>query len=122
MSVTGPDGTAGTIYHTLVLTNTRGETCYLKGYPGVAATGGTAATLDAQRESGVPTPRVLLRPGQAAHALLAVQDVSSSAAPCPSYAQLRVTPPDSLHTTTIPLRVHPCDQGLRVTAVQPGAG
>ena len=112
VSVTGPDGAAGTTYHTVVLTNTGRSACHLEGYPGVAATGG-AATLDARRDSGIPPSRVVLRPGQAAHAVLAVRNAPSSTAPCPTYRQLLVTPPDSRRTTAFPLQVRPCDGGGR---------
>jgi hypothetical protein len=121
VSVTGPDGAAGTTFHTVILTNSGHVACYLQGFPGVAATDGTT-TVDARRETGTVASRVVLPPGSAAHAVLGVRNVAGSPKPCPAYPRLLITAPDSRRTTTFPLQVHPCDGVMTITVVQPGAG
>jgi hypothetical protein len=121
VSVTGPGAAAGTVYHTVVLTNTGDRACYLEGFPGVAATDGTT-TVDARRDTTVAASKVVLEPGRAAHAVLAVRNLPMSNTPCPSYSRLLVTAPDSRRTTSIPLQVRPCDGVMAVTVVRPGAG
>ncbi len=94
VSVTGPDGAAGTTFHTVILTNTGHVACYLQGFPGVAATDGTT-TVDARRQTGTVASRVVLAPGSAAHAVLGVRNVAASPKPCPAYPRLLITAPDS---------------------------
>lgn len=116
------NGAAGTIFYAIVFTNEGSAPCYLQGFPGVAATGASGAKpVDAARDTSTKATRVLLAPGAAAHANLAVRNVPQDAEPCPLYPRLLVTPPDSRQTSTIARAVQPCANQMRVTVVQPGA-
>jgi len=92
------DGTAGTTYYHLDLTNTGGRACWLYGWPGVSAVNW------AGRQLGVPAVRrgpahpgiVNVAPGGTAHALLGYVDVQLSPSCRPATATfLRVYPPAS---------------------------
>jgi hypothetical protein len=119
--VGGGEGAAGTIHYGVVFTNRGAATCYLQGFPGVAAadSAGTAR-VNASRDASTAATRVVLAPGRSAHADLAVRNVPPSSAPCPSYPLLLVTPPDSRRTSTVSRSVRPCANQMRVTVVAPG--
>ncbi|HJV97713.1 MAG TPA: DUF4232 domain-containing protein [Arthrobacter sp.] len=66
-------GAAGSVYMTLTLTNTGGEPCLLKGFPGVSLTAdanGAPIGAPAKRDEATPVADVLLAPGQAGAAVL----------------------------------------------------
>jgi hypothetical protein len=116
------EGAAGTIHYLVPFTNRGGASCYLQGFPGVAAADAAGAVqVNAVRDTATTATRVVLAPGRSAHADLAVRNVPPSSAPCPSYPLLLVTPPDSRRTSTISQSVRPCANQMRVTVVRPGA-
>jgi hypothetical protein len=93
-----PNGTAGTIYYQLALTNKSSISCFEQGYPGVsfvAGSDGHQVGASASRISGA-TPRVTLAPGAAAYSLLGIADAANFAS-CQQtpVLGLRVYPPDS---------------------------
>ncbi|MCB5293384.1 DUF4232 domain-containing protein [Arthrobacter sp. SO3] len=66
-------GAAGSIYMTLILTNSGAEPCLLKGFPGVSLTAdanGDPIGAAAVRDETTPVADVLLAPGQAGAATL----------------------------------------------------
>lgn len=122
VSVGNGEGAAGTVHYPILFTNRGDTSCYLQGFPGVAAANvGGAANVNATRDTGVRATRIVLATGRTAHADLAVRNVPPGSAACPSYPVLLVTPPDSRRTSTISRRVQPCANQMRVTVVQPGA-
>ena len=113
----------------LDFTNVVGPPCTLTGYPQVAAYQGDGTEVGgaAVRDTSVAAHRVVLAPGQTAHASL---DASVSARCRPVRASgLRVVPPGQ---SVRPLRQaladglrRPCARGedyLQVRAIQPGSG
>lgn len=66
-------GAAGSVYMTLILTNTGTEPCLLRGYPGVSLTAGANGKpigAPAKRDESTPVADVLLAPGQGGKAVL----------------------------------------------------
>src|SRR3954471_12259451 len=122
VSVGGGEGAAGTIFYRIVFTNRSSGSCYLQGFPGVAAadSAGTAK-VDAKRDPSTKPTRVVLAAGRSAHASLGVRNVPPGSSACPSYPLLLVTPADSRRTSTLSQRVSPCATQMRITVVQPGA-
>jgi hypothetical protein len=122
VSVGPGQGAAGTVHYQILFTNRGGTSCYLQGFPGVAAANvGGAAKVNATRDTAATATRIVLTTGRTAHADLAVRNVPPASAACPSYPLLLVTPPDSRRTSTIARGVRPCANQMRVTVVQPGA-
>lgn len=82
------DGTAGTNYFHLDLTNTGRTTCYLNGWPTVTATNGAGKQLGlpAVRNPAAPAKNVQVTAGGTAHALLGYVDVKLSKACQPTAA------------------------------------
>jgi hypothetical protein len=121
---------------TILFTNTGTSACSLSGYPGVAALSSAGAQVQqAQRtpngylgglETGSTSPPVVdLRPGAVASALVEGTDVpEGTAASCPTYPALLVTPPTSTQSKRLalslpgcsPLQVHPVVSGATGTA------
>jgi hypothetical protein len=97
--------------------------CTIAGYPGVdSGTGGPllhADRLPRGYMGGLPDgddepPIVTLSPSTSAHAVVEGLAVDESGDQCPTYTDLRVTPPDTTETSTVTttidacvLRVHP---------------
>lgn len=74
-----PQGTAGSIYVNIDLTNVSSVTCTLYGYPGVSLTAkksGTQVQVGASAQENAATSRklVTLAPGAAAHALVQITE------------------------------------------------
>jgi hypothetical protein len=92
------NGTAGTIYYHLDITNTSPWTCYLYGWPGVSARNWAGGQLGqpARRIADVPAKIVNVPPGGTAHAALGyvVAQLSPSCKPMTAVA-LKVYPPDN---------------------------
>jgi hypothetical protein len=122
------NGTAGSFYYTLVLTNLSGHTCTLVGYPGVSAVNlvghrlGSAALHDASQKPRVVT----LASGAGATAVLRIVDVGDfSAAGCRpvTAAGLRVHPPGQTTSKVVPFPFQACSRSglhsLEVQAVMP---
>ncbi|MFI6494447.1 DUF4232 domain-containing protein [Streptomyces sp. NPDC050564] len=94
-SVGNNDPGAGQENFPVVLTNSSGRTCTLRGYPGAAFIDASGKQLgpDPQRSSGTPTT-VTLAPGQSAWAGLTFSNPEISGARTATPASLLVTPPD----------------------------
>jgi hypothetical protein len=121
------NGAAGTIFYHLDLTNPSHRSCYLLGWPGVAATtsSGHRLGLPARNSFNAPLRVVTVRPGATAHALLGYVDVQVTPGCHPTNATfLKVTPPHtpSSRNAFFPLPVcqtHTVD--LTIGRVQSGA-
>jgi Protein of unknown function (DUF4232) len=120
----------GVTRYRLEFTNVSGATCALSGYPEVAAyrSDGTVVGNAAVLDTTVAARRVLLAPGESAHAAV-VASVSPDACRPVIAAGLRVVPPGQSQARYIGHALKACaaaDPGapafLRVRAVQPGTG
>lgn len=122
-------GAAVTRYR-LEFTNVSGAPCTLAGYPEVTAYQGDDVQVGpaAARYPSGAARRVLLAPGQSAHAVL---DAAAPAAPCRPFraSGLRVVAPDETDAryvrrffTACAARSVPGKNYLLVHAIQPGAG
>lgn len=89
------DPGAGQENFPIVLTNSSGRTCTVRGYPGAAFLNASGTQLgdDPQRESGTATT-VTLKPGQSAWAGLSFSNPEVSGAKTATASWLAVTPPD----------------------------
>lgn len=129
-SLTGANGTAGSIYYVLVLTNTGSASCVIQGYPGISFVAGSD-----QHQVGAPAarsgpagPAITLASGQSASAQLQITDASNYGTPCgiTQTDGLRVYPPDQLASLVIAHADRACtnttDVTLHVGALQPGRG
>jgi hypothetical protein len=113
----------------LDFTNVSDAPCTLSGYPQVAAYwGGGQVGDDAGHDTSIAARRILLAPGQTAHASL---DATLTAARCRPVraAGLRVTPPGQSAARYIKRPLTTCtaqaprgQHYLRVRPIQPGAG
>ncbi|MFI2206188.1 DUF4232 domain-containing protein [Streptomyces sp. NPDC020192] len=94
-SVGRNDPGAGQENFPVVLTNSSGRACTLRGYPGAAFVGASGGQLgpDPKREPG-SSVTVTLRPGQSAWAGLTFSNPGVSGARTATPAALLVTPPD----------------------------
>lgn len=109
-SLSAPNGTAGSDYYRLLLTNNSSSSCFVQGYPGVSlvtssgAQVGAAATRQAN-PSEPGTPQVVVAPGQSAASVLRIVDAGnypqSSCQPTKA-AGLRVYPPDQRSSLSVP--------------------
>ncbi|MFJ2302038.1 DUF4232 domain-containing protein [Streptomyces sp. NPDC087787] len=86
----------------VVLTNTSGRTCTVRGYPGAAFVDASGRQLgpDPKRSSGTPTT-VTLKPGRSAWAGLTFSNPGVSGARTATPAALIVTPPDERDHLTV---------------------
>jgi hypothetical protein len=124
-------GGAGTFTYLLRFTNTSHRTCYLFGFPGVAAVNrhGRQLGSPAAWPSGAPLRVVTLRRGWTAHAVLAIANASFFPHRLCRPAQargLRVIPPSRVAPGFARLRFLACSRPgttyLRVQRIQPGRG
>lgn len=122
-------GTAVTRYR-LEFTNVSGTPCTLAGYPEVTAYRGDGVQVGpaAARDTSGAARRVLLAPGQSAHAVL---DAAAPAARCYPFraSGLRVITPDQTAARYVRRSFTACaaraaggENVLLVRAIQPGAG
>ena len=105
------NGTAGTIFYTLNFTNLSGHTCTLRGYPGVSAVnlGGHLLGSPASRLSGHPVRTITVRNGRTASATLGAVDTGAlPSCAMATAAGLRVFPPNSTVSRTIPFPFPAC--------------
>ena len=112
MGVPG-NGTAGSTYYDLEISNISGQTCTLYGFPGVSALGGGGKQLGsaAARNNGYTELTVTLAPYQTAHAVLQITDVGNfSRRSCrPTTADaLRVYAPGNYSAMRFPFSVRAC--------------
>jgi len=109
------DGTAGSTYYMLELSNTSGATCTLYGYPGISGVGGGGHQLGsaARRLGGWTELPLTLRPYSTVHVVLQVTDVSNfPASSChPVTADgLRVYAPGAYASKVIPFSFRACSR------------
>jgi|HubBroStandDraft_5_1064220.scaffolds.fasta_scaffold297989_1 hypothetical protein len=125
------DGTAGTVFYELEISNISSRTCTLLGYPGVSATNADGAQVGspARRNSSHPARLITLGRGATAHVDLGIVDVFNfPAAAChPVTATgLRVFAPGDFRSENVPLTFKACQRGgvqfLNVTATVAGTG
>ncbi|OIK29541.1 DUF4232 domain-containing protein [Streptomyces malaysiense] len=95
-SVGRNDPGAGQENFPLVLTNTSGRTCTVRGFPGAAFVNASGDQLGPNpgRESGGTSKTVTLKPGQSAWAGLTFSNPGVSGARTAKPAALLITPPD----------------------------
>ena len=123
-------GTAGTIYQVIVLTNTSSATCTLYGYPGVSfvtGVGGSQVGLPATKNAAVATALVTLAPGGDADVLLAVHDAGAiPECKITSVNWLRIYPPGDYGSIYVQYNTQACANPstsiISVTPVRTGAG
>jgi hypothetical protein len=125
---------SGGTYYTLEFTNVSARVCSLDGYPDVSAyagdlAGGTQIGSAAARDTSVRPRPVTLAPGQTAHSVLLVTSTGTfepTACAQVTAPELRVTPPDQVRATFVPIHLPACSKkGLEfmsVQAIQPRPG
>jgi Domain of unknown function (DUF4232) len=109
------DGTAGSIYYKLELTNLSGHTCTLRGYPGVSGIDlhGRQLGSPALRNPAHPTRAVSLRNGASATAVLRIVEAGNyPRATCRpvSAAGIRVYPPNDTASKLVPFPFQACSR------------
>ncbi|MEU5079753.1 MULTISPECIES: DUF4232 domain-containing protein [Streptomyces] len=127
-SVGRNDPGAGQENFPVVLTNTSGRTCTLRGYPGAAFVNASGGQLgaDPRRTPGTPVT-VTVRPGQSAWAGLTFSNPEVSGARSAAPAALLVTPPDERDPLRAawpggPVPVSGTASSVRLTVLSPGTG
>ncbi|MGW7611028.1 DUF4232 domain-containing protein [Streptomyces sp. NPDC054766] len=127
-SVGRNDPGAGQENFPIVLTNTSGRTCTVRGYPGAAFVDASGKQLgpDPLRSSGAPTT-VALAPGHSAWSGLTFSNPEISGAHTATPASLIVTPPDERDSLTVTwtggkVPVSGNASSVSLTVVRPGSG
>jgi hypothetical protein len=123
-------GTAGTIYQVVVLTNTSGAACTLYGYPGVSfvtGVGGSQVGKPATKNPAVPKAVVTLAPGAKADLLLAIHDPGAIPnCQITTVDWLRIYPPGDFGSVYVQYNTQACASRskslMSVTPVRAGAG
>jgi hypothetical protein len=124
-------GTAGSVYTTIVFKNVSSATCTLYGYPGVSLTTGSPVTVigkSAKENPATPRRLVTLQPQTSANALLRIVDAQNySASDCnpKNSTYLQVYPPNQTVPVRIKFKTVGCAKPinlLTVDVVKPGAG
>jgi hypothetical protein len=108
-------GTAGSTYYKLRFTNLSGHACTLRGYPGVSAVDLAGRRLGnaASRNTVRPIPRIRLRNGGTATAVLRIVDtLNIPRARCrpTTAAGLRVYPPNQFASKVVPFPFRACSR------------
>jgi hypothetical protein len=125
------DGTAGSSYYELELSNTSSATCNLYGFPGVSGAGPGGKQLgSAASWNHAETPStVVLSPGATAHVVVRIIDVYNfpSATCAPAAADgLRVYPPNQKSSVEVPFSFEACSKAgpiyLQAGPVTAGTG
>jgi hypothetical protein len=109
---TNANGTAGTIFYELQFTNL-GNTCTLRGYPGVSAVSLSHQQLGrpARRVTGIKLKTITLKRGATVKAALGIEDtgaIPSSQCKAVTAAGLRVFAPNTTGSTVIPFPFSTC--------------
>jgi hypothetical protein len=120
----GSEGAAGTIYYTIVFTNTSATTCSLRGYPGVSSVGGDDGHQIGAAASRDPhaVRTIVLRPRAVASASYGeVQALNYPKARChPQSARgLRVYSPNVTPARYLPLKHLACSTTIHDSHVAP---
>jgi hypothetical protein len=126
----GSQGTAGTIYQVIVLTNTSASNCTLYGYPGVSfvtSEGGNQVGAPATRNPAVKATQLTLSPGSKANLQLAIHDAGAYPdCRLTSVDWLRIYPPGDYGSLYVQYKAQTCANTrksiLTVTALSAGAG
>jgi len=132
VTVSTPQGAAGSIYQFIVFTNISGAACTLFGYPGVALAGGTPVTqigAAAARSRGSSARLVTLAPGKTANAVLRITQAGNyPASQCVPKAatHLQIYPPNQTTPVYLAYKATACSSSkvnlLTIGVVQPGSG
>lgn len=126
-SLTNENGTAGSVYYTLRVTNRGTTPCVVQGWPGVsfvASQGGSQIGAPAARIPG-SAPAVTIGPGLAAGATLQITEATNYGSACQvtQVSGLRVYPPNQTASLYVPHTDNACanttDVTLHVGAFQP---
>jgi len=124
-------GTAGSVYTTIVFKNVSNATCTLYGYPGVSLTTGNPVTVigkTAKENPATPRRLVTLQPQTRASALLRIVDAQNyPASECnpKNSTYLQVYPPNQTAPVRIKFKTVGCAKPinlLTVDVVKPGSG
>jgi hypothetical protein len=123
-------GTAGTIYQVIILTNTSNATCTLYGYPGVSfvtGVGGSQVGQPATKNPAVAKTLVTLAPGAKANMLLAIHDAGAIAnCQITTVDWVRIYAPGDYGSVYVQYNTQACAHTsqpiMSVTAVRAGAG
>jgi len=132
VTVSTPQGAAGSIYQFIVFTNISGAACTLFGYPGVALAGGTPVTqigAAAARSPGSSPRLVSLAPGKTANAVLQITQAENyPASRCVPKASthLQIYPPNETTPVYLAYKAMACSSSkvnlLTIGVVRPGNG
>lgn len=124
LSVGSSEGTAGTQYTHVVLTNQGSGSCLLVGYPAVflADTGMTILGGGAAANALYPVTNITLAPSQSAHVVVGFPDHTNFGAGVCSAASvyLKVYPPGATTPLSTPLVQYSCP-GFSTTAFRAGS-
>ncbi|HET9171447.1 MAG TPA: DUF4232 domain-containing protein [Actinospica sp.] len=130
-TVSGEQGTAGSIYVNIVFKNLNNQPCTMYGYPGVSFGAGTPVDQVGQpaaRNPQVAPALVTLQPGGHAYAVLQIGDAANwsptTCQPTPT-TYLQVYPPNTQNLLYVAYNSTACKGNvvtLHVEAVQPGTG
>jgi hypothetical protein len=123
-------GTAGTIYQVVVLTNTSAAACTLFGYPGVSfvtGPGGSQVGAPATKSPVLAKSLVTVMPGGKASVLLGVHDAGAFPdCKITNVSWLRIYPPGDYGSVDVQYKTQACANTAKptmtVTAVRAGAG
>jgi hypothetical protein len=120
-----PNATAGTIFYPLEFTNT-GRTCWLRGYPRVAAVGRSGGKIGPYASrSGGRIRTIVLRHGQTAHAVVGIVEAGNLPG-CHARTAfgLRVNPPGQRKQETATSVFAACSRrrSLNVSPIRHGIG
>jgi hypothetical protein len=123
LSVGQPQGTAGSAYMDVILTNKSAGSCSLDGYPAAFLANASGAILgDGASTSAVYTPsRIILAHDKSAHAVLSFPDAANFPPGSCSVASqyLKFYPPGLTTALQTAFTQYSCP-GFSVTALQPG--
>lgn len=132
VSLGAEEGTAGTIYHALVFTNSGRRACTIQGFPGVSFVAGNDGHQVGQAavRGGDKGPVITLAPGAAAAAAVGFVDIGALGSHCrPTPVRgLRVYPPHDTAAQFVPFETMACagttspSTQLTVMTVHTGSG
>ncbi|WP_104117670.1 DUF4232 domain-containing protein [Arthrobacter sp. B1805] len=121
-------GAAGSVYRTLVLTNTSDQECAVEGYPGVSFVDAAGTQIGAAADrDGSASARVSLAPGTSATATLQQTNAQNYGEDCglTPAAGLRVYPPGATDSLVLPQEIPACSATsivlMTVGTLQPAA-
>jgi hypothetical protein len=130
-TVSGEQGTAGSVYVNIVFKNLNNKPCTMYGYPGVSFGAGTPVQQVGQpaaRNPQVSPTLVTLQPGGHAYAILQIGDAGNwpptTCQPTPT-TYLQVYPPNTSNLLYVAYDSTACKGNvvtLHIEAVQPGTG